>query len=221
MTRTATRAALAVASALAAATLGAATAPPPPDSVAARVVAGARAELALRTTYDLTMGYYRTSWKDGVDTGRRVYPGGDIAPSMGVCVEVPIRAFRAAGVDLQRLVHEDMARAPAAYKLGDKKLDTNIDHRRVGNLLTFFRRHWASLPTAVTPATLADWRPGDVVVWSLGGTAHADHIGVVSDATDPTSGRPLVIHNYPVPGHVAEQDVLLTWKILGHFRWKG
>jgi uncharacterized protein len=36
------------------------------------------------------------------------YPGGDVPPSIGVCTDEVIRTYRAIGIDLQPLVHEDM-----------------------------------------------------------------------------------------------------------------
>ncbi len=39
---------------------------------------------------------------------RIAYPNGDVAPGKGVCADVIVRAYRAIGIDLQRLVHEDM-----------------------------------------------------------------------------------------------------------------
>ena len=68
------------------------------------------------------------------------YPKGDVPLERGVCCDVVIRAMRAAGVDLQQVVHEDMKANfsvyPKIWKL--TKTDTNIDHRRVPNLV--FRR---------------------------------------------------------------------------------
>lgn len=44
------------------------------------------------------------------------YPGGDVPRSTGVCADVVIRAARdALGLDLQKLVHEDMVKNFAAY----------------------------------------------------------------------------------------------------------
>ena len=70
------------------------------------------------------------------------YPGGDLPPETGACTDVVVRAFRNAGVDLQKEVHEDMAANFAAYppKWGLFKTDTNIDHRRVPNLQTYLAR---------------------------------------------------------------------------------
>ena len=60
----------------------------------------------------------------------------------GVCSDVVVRALRAAGVDLQEEVHEDMSRAFSAYPAlwGSTRPDSNIDHRRVANLMAYFRR---------------------------------------------------------------------------------
>ena len=71
-----------------------------------------------------------------------VYPNGDVPVEKGVCTDVVIRAFRRAGVDLQREVHEDMRANFSMYprKWSLKSPDTNIDHRRVPNLQTFFTR---------------------------------------------------------------------------------
>jgi len=61
-----------------------------------------------------------------------------------VCSDEIIRAYRAVGVDLQKEVHEDMSKNFSAYprkwKWGSRKPDSNIDHRRVPNLMVFFQR---------------------------------------------------------------------------------
>lgn len=36
------------------------------------------------------------------------YPNGDVPGNTGVCTDVVIRSYRALGIDLQQLVHEDM-----------------------------------------------------------------------------------------------------------------
>jgi uncharacterized protein YijF (DUF1287 family) len=88
--------------------------------------------------------------------------------------------------------------------------DANIDHRRVGPLLTYLKAH-AQAPAA------DDWQPGDVVVWAFERcpACSPDHVGIVSDRIG-ASGRPLVVHNIgPRP---TEDDVLGAWTVLGHFR---
>jgi len=143
------------------------------------------------------------------------YPGGDPGWERGVCTDVVIRAFRAGGVDLQVLVHEDILARPGDY--GISRPDTSIDHRRVRNLVVFLSRHAEVLPPD------GGWEPGDLVVWDLKGRGVPDHIGLVSDRV-AHSGRPLVFHHFPgtssFTGHPSEDDCLHRWRILHHFRWR-
>ena len=106
------------------------------------------------------------------------YPGGDVPKETGVCSDVLVRAFRGVGVDLQKEIHEDMRRAFADYprKWGLSRPDSNIDHRRVPNLMTYFSRKGKSI--SVTN-NADDYRLGDIVTWDLGGGV--DHIGIVTD----------------------------------------
>ncbi|MEP7009433.1 MAG: DUF1287 domain-containing protein [Acidobacteriota bacterium] len=165
------------------------------------VVDSARAQTHLTTSYDPS--YVRIG-----------YPDGDVKPETGVCADVVIRAFRKAGVDLQKDVHEDMARKFKAYpqRWGLKRPDTNIDHRRVPNLMTFFRRAGKELPIT---AQAGDYLPGDVVAWDLGGGI--THIGVVSDENDRRSGRHWMVHNIGRGARL--EDVLFSWKVIGHYRY--
>jgi len=143
------------------------------------------------------------------------YPGGDPGWGIGVCSDVVIRAFRRAGVDLQRLVHEDVLERPGAY--GVRRADASIDHRRVRNLRVFFERFAERLPVD------GDWRPGDIVIWSLSGSGYADHIGVIAETAGPL-GDPLVYHHFPrtarFSGHPEASDCLHLWRIVGHYRWR-
>ncbi|MDP3542259.1 MAG: DUF1287 domain-containing protein [Elusimicrobiota bacterium] len=140
------------------------------------------------------------------------YPGGDVPAGLGVCTDVVIRAFRKAGVDLQVAVHQDMSANFSAYpkKWGRRSPDRNIDHRRVPNLMTFFRREGASLPLSMRAE---DYAAGDLVTWDLGGGL--THIGIVV-AGD--GGRPLIVHN--IGRGPQREDVLFSWTITGHYRWK-
>jgi uncharacterized protein YijF (DUF1287 family) len=131
------------------------------------------------------------------------YPGGDLPADRGVCSDVIVRAFRKAGVDLQREVHEDMRAHFRAYPRmwGLSVPDKNIDHRRVPNLMTFFERRGKKVSGA--------FQPGDVVAWRLPGGLY--HIGIVSD--DP----PDVVHN--IGAGAQKEDVLHAYAIIGHYRW--
>jgi uncharacterized protein YijF (DUF1287 family) len=70
------------------------------------------------------------------------YPNGDVPAGVGVCTDVIIRAYRKCGIDLQKEVHEDIVANFSIYPKtwGLKSADTNIDHRRVPNLMKFFSR---------------------------------------------------------------------------------
>ncbi|WP_437809258.1 DUF1287 domain-containing protein [Sorangium sp. So ce1078] len=167
------------------------------------IVARARLEVARGVTYD-------PAW---VAIG---YPGGDPAPDRGVCTDVVIRAIRATGVDLQKTIHEDVLARRAAYTTVERP-DRNIDHRRVGPMLTYLRAHATSLPRTFDEAAVSTWKPGDIVVWALKPcpACAPDHVGIVSDRKGPR-GIPLVLHNIgPRP---SEDDVLDAWTVLGHFR---
>ncbi|BBA34366.1 putative uncharacterized protein [Methylocaldum marinum] len=144
------------------------------------------------------------------------YPGGDVPERVGVCTDVVIRSYRALGIDLQVLVHKDMASNFSAYpskKLWSlKRPDPNIDHRRVPNLQVFFARHGQQLP--ISDQTQA-YRPGDLVTWMLPG--NLPHIGIVTDKTAPAETRPLVVHNIGQGPKL--EDILFAYPITGHYRY--
>ncbi|MHA3770879.1 DUF1287 domain-containing protein [Verrucomicrobiota bacterium sgz303538] len=172
----------------------------PRTEFAAQVVAGARAQIG--TVYD--SAYVRIS-----------YPGGDVPSDRGACSDVVIRALRYAGVDLQRLIHEDMLRANGAYPHSNPSAepDANIDHRRCLNQMQFFSNHGQTLTTEVSADTRGEWQPGDFVYWRQPGDRR--HVGVLSDRINGNS-LPLVIHNGSV---CIEQDCLTDWEIVGHYRY--
>ncbi len=178
-----------------------------------KILSGAKKCLEEKFTYDDEMAYRVLEYRNGEYVGGSVYPGGDIDPGIGVCTEVVIRTLRYAGiVDLQKAVHEELLQDFDAYPMkrwNAKKPDTNIDHRRVPNLLVWFSRNWSE------PAA-ADFEPGDVIIWDMNSDGWADHIGIVSDKYHEENL--LAIHNFPSPGYVAEEDVLFRWEIVGHFR---
>jgi uncharacterized protein len=142
------------------------------------------------------------------------YPNGDVPIATGVCTDVVIRGFRAAGVDLQQVVHEDMQKNFSQYpkEWGLSSPDPNIDHRRVPNLMRYFERQGKALPVTRNPA---DYLPGDVVTWDLGEGNW--HTGLVSNLKSRLTGRSLIIHN--VGAGASQQDVLFAWPILGHYRY--
>ena len=164
-----------------------------------KVVEGAKRQVGVTRSYDPA---YR----------RLAYPNGDVPLHTGVCTDVVIRAYRHAGTDLQVLVHEDMKRNFRAYPKhwGLRAPDRNIDHRRVPNLATFFKRKGTSL--SVT-RNARDYRAGDVVTWRL--SSGVPHIGIVSDVV--RGGRPLIVHN--IGAGTQHEDVLFAYELTGHYRF--
>ena len=165
------------------------------------IVARARLELDRVTVYD-------NSWQE-IPT----YPMGDIPSNRGACTDVVVRSLREIGIDLQVLVHEDILRDMRAYNAGFT--DTNIDHRRVGTMFTFFSRNAMTLSNDLHDKST--WRPGDIVfiAWQWMRGSPPEHVGVLSDKIGPR-GLPLVIENGgPKP---IEQDSLGHGKVVGHFR---
>jgi len=146
------------------------------------------------------------------------YPNGDVPSGTGVCTDEIVRVYRAVGIDLQKEVHEDMLHNFSAYPNQRRWLlahtDTNIDHRRVPNLMTFFARKGELLPVT---ARSEDYFPGDLVTWDLGG--NVPHIGIVVDRRSTRTGRYLVVHN--IGRGPQMEDVLFNWKITGHYRYFG
>ena len=142
------------------------------------------------------------------------YPNGDVPSDKGVCTDVIIRAYRKVGIDLQQLVHEDMKANFSQYpkSWGLKSTDKNIDHRRVPNLMRFFKRQGAEL--AITD-NADDYKAGDVVAWLL--NRGLTHIGIVSHNKSKDKKRHLIVHN--IGAGQVEEDCLFRFKIIGHYRY--
>jgi len=160
-----------------------------------------------RTTQDVSYdGSYRSI----------PYPGGDVPLNLGVCTDLIIRSFRAAGIDLQKEVHEDISQDfdayPSARIWGMSRPDPNIDHRRVPNLQIFFVRNGQNLPITSDPG---DYAIGDIVTWMLPG--NLPHIGIITNQTSAASGRPLVAHN--IGSGPRLEDMLFDFEITGHYRY--
>ena len=142
------------------------------------------------------------------------YPNGDVPDGIGVCTDVVIRTYRAVGLDLQKEVHEDMK---ANFKLYPqlwnlKRPDKNIDHRRVPNLMKYFKRQGAEISITDNGK---DYLPGDVVSWDLGGGL--THIGVVVDKKSNDNKRFMIVHN--IGGGQVLEDCLFNFTINGHYRF--
>jgi uncharacterized protein YijF (DUF1287 family) len=172
--------------------------------VGSKIVGAARKQIGVTLSYD--PAYTALS-----------YPQGDVPREKGVCTDVVIRALRdGLSQDLQELVHKDMKANFAVYpkNWGLRRTDRNIDHRRVPNLRRFFERKGYGIKLA-SSVDYATFQPGDLVTCTV--PPHLPHIMIVSDKKN-ADGRPLVIHN--IGRGAREEDVLATYPLTGHFRWK-
>ncbi len=141
------------------------------------------------------------------------YPGGDVPASQGVCTDVVIRSYRTLGIDLQQLVHEDMKAHFSAYPniWGLSRPDSNIDHRRVPNLNTFFTRQGANV---MQNGKAVDFQVGDVLTWIL--PHNLPHTGiVVAPATDQHPVQ--IVHNIGLGPQ--QTDMPSNWILTGQFRY--
>ena len=166
------------------------------------IVSAARKQIGVTVVYDPA---YR----------KIPYPNGDVPMDRGVCSDVIVRALRdARGMDLQKLVHEDMASHFLMYPSMTRWMmfctDTNIDHRRVLNLERFFGRMGWSLEVN---KDVRCYLPGDIVTCLIGGDI--PHVMIVSDRKS-SGGIPLVLHN--AGGGTQEEDCLFSYEITGHHR---
>jgi len=128
---------------------------------------------------------------------------------------VIIRAYRKLNIDLQKEVHEDMLTHFSLYpkNWGLTKTDKNIDHRRVPNLMVFFERFGTTKPVT---KKAADYQPGDIVCWNLGGAI--THIGLVINRKSSDGKRYLIVHN--IGGGQVLADCLFDYKIIGHYYYQ-
>jgi uncharacterized protein YijF (DUF1287 family) len=143
------------------------------------------------------------------------YPNGDVPANTGVCTDVVIRAYRKVGIDLQKEVHEDMKKRFSEYPKiwGLKNTDRNIDHRRVPNLQTFFKKHGKVL--SITKNS-DDYKPGDIVTWML--PNNLPHIGIVVNKKSKDNKRYLIVHN--IGGGQVAEDMLFDFQITGHYTYQ-
>lgn len=141
------------------------------------------------------------------------YPNGDVPSNKGVCTDVIIRAYRILKIDLQLEVHEDMKDNFKEYpaKWGMKTTDTNIDHRRVPNLMKYFERKGKILKISDKPQ---DYKVEDIVCWDLG--KGITHIGIVVNRKSLDGNRFMIVHNIGAGQVLA--DCLFDYKIIGHYR---
>ena len=166
------------------------------------IVEAARSQIGVTTAYDPSYS--------SLD-----YPNGDVPSEKGVCTDVVIRALRKGkNIDLQKEVYLDMKANFSKYPKiwGLKRTDRNIDHRRVPNLMTYFKRKDYAIKVSENKD---DYKVGDLVTCIV--PPNLPHIMVVSNKK-ALDGTPLVIHN--IGRGTQEENRLFSFKITGHFRLK-
>ncbi|CTQ52232.1 hypothetical protein LP7551_00749 [Roseibium album] len=174
-----------------------------PEPWAEKLIAAAESQIGITTIYD--PAYVGLS-----------FPGGDIPRQRGVCTDVVIRAYRdALDYDLQAEVNKDMRAHFSAYPKiwGLKRTDRNIDHRRVPNLRTFFKRQGSALPVS---DQVGDYLSGDIVSQMLPG--NLPHMAIVTHRLSPDGKRPMLVHN--IGAGTRLEDRLFAFEITGHYRFR-
>ena len=149
------------------------------------------------------------------------YNGGYPPSNEGVCTDVIWRAFKNAGYDLKKMLDDDIRQNINDYpRIKGSKPDSNIDFRRVPNLISYFKKYANILTNELEPydiKNLKEWQGGDIVVFDM----PYEHIAIVSDERRH-DGVPLIIHNGGP--YTKEEDALVYWnenisKIIWHFRF--
>lgn len=140
------------------------------------------------------------------------YDGGYPPDNEGVCADVIWRSLKEAGYDLKSLIDEDIKNNIQEYK-NVKKIDSNIDFRRVPNIKVYLERNALVLTKDINK--IAEFQPGDIV------TFKDDHIAIISDKRNK-KGIPYIIHN--AGGLKFLEDTFLRWakngNLSGHYCFK-
>jgi len=149
------------------------------------------------------------------------YPTENVAISTDVISII----LRDCGYDLMELIYEDMSEHKESYPLdiiGRDEPIKYIDFRHVFFQQTFFSRHALELDVEYDPSHEANniqWQPGDIVFFQFDeDNPHQDLGGIISPHTSD-QGVPLVIMTSKELGKVSEVDVLLDYKVVGHYRY--
>ena len=140
------------------------------------------------------------------------YGGGYPTDNYGVCTDVICQAFKAGGYSLKDMVDADIDERHGDYFAEGEYSDSNIDFRRVRNLLVFFTEYAESLTTSTNNPE--DWMPGDIVIYD-------GHIAICSDKRN-AQGLPYIIHlGNPVENGVEANQLTRSGygEVIGHFRY--
>lgn len=132
----------------------------------------------------------------------KYYKGGFPTDEYRVCTDIIWYSLKNAGYDFKSLIDEDIKNNKDAY---DEDVgDTNIDFRRVRNILVYLNRNTTKLPID------SDYNPGDIVVYD-------NHIAIVSDKLNKNNEN-YILHQHMYEPY--EYNGLFKKDIIGHFRWR-
>lgn len=132
----------------------------------------------------------------------KYYKDGFPTDEYRVCTDIIWYSLKNAGYDFKSLIDEDIKNNKDAY---DEDVgDTNIDFRRVRNILVYLNRNTTKLPID------SDYNPGDIVVYD-------NHIAIVSDKLNKNNEN-YILHQHMYEPY--EYNGLFKKDIIGHFRWR-
>lgn len=162
-----------------------------------------------------------------IEYGYQVYPDTGYPPdNVWISTDVISMTLKECGYDLMELIHEDMLNHKEDYPLDIKGRNTPIkyiDFRDVFFQEQFFKRN--ALTTLPHEYDLNEennsflWQPGDIVYFQFDeDNPYADLGGFISPHNND-SGVPLVIMISSEFGKISEVDVLMEYKVVGHFRY--
>lgn len=152
------------------------------------------------------------------DTG---YPSSNV----WISTDVISITLNECGIDLMEQIYQDMNEHKEDYpmdKTGRKTPIKYIDSRDVIFQEQFFNRNALSLPTKYNiddEGNSLIWQGGDIVYFRFDENNHdKDRGGLISSHTN-LNGVPKVIMISPETNELEEVDVLLEYKIVGHYRY--
>lgn len=125
------------------------------------------------------------------------YPNGDVPAKTGACTDVVVRAFRKAfNWDLQKSIYE--------YRKARKlPTNTNIDHRRVKNLMPYFDN-----VKFLRNDKGGKYLKGNIIVWNIGNGQM--HIGICVDDD-------VIIHNICCGQEI--EPMYMKEKVVRNYTW--
>ena len=126
-----------------------------------------------------------------------------------------IRCYRKIGIDLQKEVHEDMVGEFPALSAIVGAPRTRLPTSTTAASPISSASSNARAKRSLASREPADYRPGDIVIWSL---ANADkHIGIVVPGPGNRAGEAWVVHNMGTG--MKWEGVLFDFKVEAHFRY--